>query len=106
MGFFVKDEDYKTIVCLDEAALNVTDKKYRDKPVIAVRSSYEHQQGNSLISRSRQGFKNKTDRIIVTEVIRMMDENFEKFTEVFDDAINDLVNKNDGNNSSEIKNRG
>ena len=46
MGFFINSEDFKTIVCLDEAAVNVTDKKYKNKPIIVVRSSYEHEQGD------------------------------------------------------------
>ena len=147
MGFFVNSENFKTIICLDEAALNVTDKKYKNKPVIIVRSSYEHEEGDSLTSRSRhrpgiklknvnvygedglevfttdnkgnvgpclpknsKGFASKRDKIIVTDFIEKYHDEIDRIynskpgTQEYNDAVNDLVSKNDGNYIMKVKN--
>lgn len=52
------DEDSPILVCIGDSinideSMNITDKKYRDAPIILVRSSYEHEQGDTNTTRSR-----------------------------------------------------
>lgn len=64
MPFFYNEEDYKTLVFLNEASVNVFHKKHARKPVIVVRSSYEHQLGNeNTRSNHRAGIKLKKGSI-------------------------------------------
>lgn len=139
MPFFFDYDNFKTIVCIDEAAVNVTSKKYKNKPVIVVRSSYEHELGDSSTSRSRHrpgvklkngsvygplglevfttddngkvgaslpknsdGFASKNDEKIVTDFIKKYHKEIDRIynakpdTQEYEDAINDLLSKNDG----------
>lgn len=137
MPFFYNEEDYKTLVFLDEATINVVDKKYKDKPVIVIRSSYEHQQGNEN-TRSSHGaaiklkrgdeygknvlevytrdkndrpiptlptgkdFKNKNDRKITVDFVKRYYLEIERIynakpnTKEYNDAVDDLLSKNNG----------
>lgn len=132
-------EDLSMItVCLDES-MNITDKKYPNKPIIVVRSSYEHEQGDSLISRSRhipgiklkkgsvygkyglevfvdindngnieislpenKEFEDRKDKKIATDFLKTYASevtriyNAKPGTKEYENAINDLIDKNNG----------
>lgn len=64
IGFFVDDNIFKTLVIIGEASINVTKKGSR-KPVIVIRSSYEHELGdiNKTRSRHRAGIKLKKGNV-------------------------------------------
>lgn len=139
MGIYFNADDFKPIVCIDEAAINVTDKKYKNKPVIVIRSSYEHEQGDSSTSRSRhrpgiklkngtkygnnglevftsdekgnpgaclpknsKGYASARDKAIVTDFIKLYYNEINRIynanpeTQEYKDAIDDLINKNNG----------
>ena len=121
-------------------------KNIKNKPIIVVRSSYEHEQGDSLTSRSRhrpgiklkggtvygddgleifttddkgnvgpclpensKGFVSKRDKEIVTDFINKYHDEIDRIydakpgTQEYDDAVNDLVNKNDGKYIMKVK---
>lgn len=64
MGIFINYNDYKILVIIEEASINVTKKGTR-KPIIVIRSSYEHEQGdtNKTRSRHRPGIKLKKGNV-------------------------------------------
>lgn len=68
MGFFVDDNAFKVLTIIGEASVNVTKKGSR-RPVIVVRSSYEHEQGDTDKTRSRHrpGIKLKKGNVYGNE---------------------------------------
>lgn len=137
MAFFINDDYFKIEVLIDES-VDITSSKYPTKPVIVVRSSYEHEQGDSDTSRSRHrpGIKLKKgsvygkyglevfttdedgnvkatpvnnkkyddskDKKIVNDFINKYHEEIDRIynakpkSQEYEDAINDLLEKNDG----------